>query len=171
MRFLSNLEGLGALSVLLTLGVAFGMAVTPVLDASAWIDKMIRRAMSAGDDWLKGMENPSADPKAAAIKAAGKYKQRTTESLNEDRWAKGMARVDTDAALATARKVGAAGYAAGIEARREKIAKRIQELQPKILALKNKLDAMPVDTDAQREQKMIAARRGMIEIGKQLRGA
>jgi hypothetical protein len=39
-----------------------------------------------------------------------------------------------------------------------------------VAALKGRLDAMPVDTDDQREKKMIEAKRGMQAIGRKLAG-
>ena len=70
----------------------------------------------------------------------------------------------------TIEAIGQTAYEQGITAREGKIKTKIQRLQPLVAALAATLDRMPQDTDAQREAKMIAAKRGMQEIGRKLRG-
>lgn len=81
-----------------------------------------------------------------------------------------MERVDVDAMYNTIENVGGGGYTGGIEARKAKIIGKIEKLRPQVLALAETIDKMPQDTDAQREARMIAARRGMIQVGAKLRG-
>jgi uncharacterized protein YifE (UPF0438 family) len=147
--------------------------VTPgarVKSAQDWADKMIRRAGEAADDWEKGVLSPRKHPIEAAIAANGKRKQRLMEAEREERWLKAMQRVDVDAMYHTIELVGKQAYSAGLAAREEKIRGKIGKLQPLVEALAKTIDAMPQDTDQQREARMLAARRGMIEIGKRLKG-
>lgn len=155
-----------ALGVIGTLGVLGAINVQGVASAERWTKKMLERAKAAGNDWVDGMQNPSADPKAAALAAKGKWKQKMTDAINNNNYEKGIQKYNPEDALATAMAVGASGYVAGITARESKIAKAIAILQPKVAALKNKIAAMPQDTDQQREARLLEARRGMIAIGK-----
>jgi len=150
-----------------------GNPITPgeaVISAAKWSEKQLRNAANAGEDWLYGVLHPSRDPVAAAIKAAPKYKARMAESLAQDKWAKSMAKVDSSSIADVATLVGAAGYTAGINARRAKIERVVAELQPKVAALRAQILNMPDGTDQERENRMLAAKRGMQAIGKQRRG-
>jgi len=149
-------------------GNPINVEIVPSVDR--WAGNQLAGSAAAGDKWLRGVQNPSASPLEAAKRAAGKYKQRMTESLTEDRWLKSLNRITEEDIVSVATRIGAAGYTQGIAAREDKIRRAIAELQPKAAALKRTLDQMPQDTDAQREAKMIAAKRGMQAIGKELRG-
>jgi len=143
---------------------------TRVPEASAWATKMITNATRSGDAWLKGTLSPRKNPVQAAIAADKKRKDKLEEAERQGKWKASMERVDVDAMYDTIEKVGAGGYTAGIEARSSKITSKIEKLRPQVLALAETIDKMPEDTDAQREAKMVAARRGMIQIGSKLRG-
>lgn len=146
------------------------ITVEIVPTADAWAEKQVRRAQAAGDDWLRGIQHPSADFKQAAIAAKGKHRTRTEEALRDDRYAKSMAKVDTNEAIETAIRVGSSGFANGIAVRENKIKRVVADLQPRIAAVKRTIAAMPQDTDAAREQRLLAARKAMIEVGKARRG-
>ena len=72
----------------------------------------------------------------------------------------------------SSRAVAATGarFTQGVSSRSSKITAAIATLQPKVAALKARLDGLPVDTDAQREAKMLEAKRGMQAIGRELAG-
>lgn len=141
-----------------------------VPEADVWADKMIDRAISASSDWLAGVLSPRKNPIEAAIAADGKRKQRLEEAEREKRWLGSMKRVDIDAMYETIEAVGQSAYTQGLEARRTKVKNKIAKLRPLVHALAETLDKMPQDTDQQREAKMIAAKRGMQEIGRRLKG-
>lgn len=141
-----------------------------VPDADAWADKMVDRAVSASGDWLTGVLSPRKHPIEAAIAADGKRKQRLEEAEREGRWKAAMQRVNVDEMYSTIEAVGQSAYTAGLEARRGKVKSKIAKLQPLVKTLAETIDKMPQDTDTQREQKMLAAKRGMQAIGKKLRG-
>jgi len=141
-----------------------------VPEAADWGQSMADGAVAKGEKWFARVKTPKKDPIKAAIAAKGKYKDKVTESLAQDRFARGLAQVDEDEMYATIEAGGAAAFTSGIERRRGKITKKIEKLRPKVLALANAIDAMPDTTDAQREARMVAARRGMIKVGKDLRG-
>jgi len=138
-------------------------------EAGDMADKMVANASSAGNRWLENTLRPRKDPIAGMKKAKDKYKTRMQESLTEDRWAKGVDQIDEAEMYAIISSGGAGAFTSGIERRKGKITRRLEKMRPLLLALANTLDAMQTNTDQQREQKMVAARRGMIEIGKKMR--
>jgi len=147
--------------------------VTPgprVKSAEAWAKKMVTNAVAAGPAWRAGVLSPRKNPIEAAIAANGKRKERLAEAEREERWLHSMQRVDVDEMYRTIEEIGEAAYTQGIAARKGKIVNKISKLQPLVEALAKTIDAMPQDTSQQREARMIAAKRGMEEIGKKLRG-
>jgi len=122
---------------------------------------MLRNAQNAGQDWLDGVKNPARDPKQAALKAAGKWKNNTQKAIANDSYTKGVQGIDVAQMQATAEKIGPAGYVNGIMARQDKIAAAINVLAPKVNALSSRIQAMPQDTDQQREARMLENLKGM----------
>lgn len=141
-----------------------------VLDPAEWARRQLEGAAQAGDRWLYGVLHPKRNPVKAAIDANQKRKDRLAQAEKEEKWLHSMQRVDMDEMYATVEAVGPTGYTAGIANRAGKVIKRVAELQPLVEALAKRLDEMPQDTEAQREAKMIAAKRGMQEIGRRRRG-
>ncbi len=146
------------------------ISVETVKSVDQWVTDQLQGAANAGDKWLRGIKAPSRDPKAAAKAAETKWAARTTQAIQEKRFGKGIDGYNLDDAIATAEKVGGAGYAAGVANREAKIRAKVSKLQPLVVAAKRTLDAMPSDTDAQAEAKAVAAIKLMREIGKTMRG-
>jgi hypothetical protein len=141
-----------------------------VISPEDWAAKQTSRASAAAADWEKNVTRPRKNPVEAALKADAKRKDRLAEAEKQDKWKKKMAKVDLDEMFTTIKNVGASGYAAGIAARTHKVARVAKELQPMVAALAASIDAMPDGTDAQRAQRLLAARAGMLEIGKKRAG-
>lgn len=141
-----------------------------VLSPEEWAEKQTKRATDAAADWEKRVLKPRKLPTEAAIKADGKRKDRLAEAERTGKWLAKMKKVDVDEMYETIKKVGAAGFRAGVEARAHKIKRVVNDLQPLVAAAAATLDAMPTATDADREKKLLAARRIMIEIGKKRAG-
>ncbi len=146
------------------------ITVEVVPSAADMAADLITNATNAASKWERKIQRPRASFKEAGLAAAGKHKQKTQEALADDRYAKGMRKVNEDEAIATALAVGGTGYTAGIRARESKIIRVFGELQPQFVALARSIRAMKQDTDADREARLLAARRGMIDIGKRRRG-
>lgn len=144
------------------------MAVRRILDPDAWATKQNNRAQAASSDWLDGVQNPSTSPVDAMRKAKGRYKAEVTKSLAEGRWDKAIDRLTDEFIASQATKAGAGAYSTGVSNGADVARAAIARLQPKVAALKTKLDAMPSETDAQREAKMLEAMRGMKAIGAEL---
>lgn len=141
-----------------------------VPEADAMAEKLVTNAEAAAERWLANVQKPKRNPVEAAKAANTKYKNKLQEALREDRYLKGLDKVDVDEMMQVIVARGSAAYSSGIRARAAKVTRVFAELRPLVVALTAKLDAMPTDTSEQREAKMIAAKRGMEEIGKRRRG-
>ena len=141
-----------------------------VVPAEEWVEDMAAGAQAKADKWLKKTLRPSKDPKATALAAEGKYTAQMQEALAEGRWGAGIRAIDEAVRQQMIEATGAAGYRAGVTAKKPKALAKIKRLQPMVASLKERIAAMPQDTPEQREARMLAARRGMIEIGKAMRG-
>lgn len=141
-----------------------------VLSAADWSKKQQTRAIAAAEDWMNGVLHPTVIPSEAAIKANAKRIDKLAQAEKEGKWLKAMQKVNPDEMYEIIKAVGSAGYKSGIEARKVKIDRVVNELQPLVASVAATIDAMPQATDADREKRLIAGRRLMIEVGKKLRG-
>jgi hypothetical protein len=140
------------------------------VDPAAMLDKYTRRTQSAGADYAKGVQNPRRSFKAAAIAANGKWKNNVTNAVQQDRFQKGMQGVNEQEAIATAAADAGAAYTAGIQKRLPKVARAFQVIAPQIAAVSARVQAMPQDSPAQREARMLENLRGMRTVTKRAGG-
>lgn len=136
-----------------------------------WAKQMIENASKAGDDWLDGVKNPSRNPIEAAIAAEDKWKDRLEAAIKSGKWKKNLGKVTHAELVEVAEAVGASGYQNGVAARENKIKKRVAELHPLVQAVSDTIQGMPNKTDADREKRLLAARKLMIEVGNKRAGA
>jgi len=141
-----------------------------VLTPEEWTEKQVKNASAAADEWLKRVKKPRKEPIKAALEKKEKYKNKMEESLKEERWAKAMEQVDEKVMYEVIDKVGASGYRNGVENKKAKVAAKVKKLQPLVVAVKETIDKMPDATDADREKRLLAARKLMIEVGKIMKG-
>jgi len=134
-------------------------------EASVMVDKLVGNATNAGERWLANVQRPKKEPLKEALKANTKYKNAMQASIAGDHWAKGIQATDEAQMYATIAALGSGAFTQGIVARKGKIQAKFDKMRPLMVTLANQLDAMPTDTDAQREAKMIAAKRGMQALG------
>jgi hypothetical protein len=141
-----------------------------VTDPASWASDQISAAKNKATKWLERSKRPKKVPSQAALEANEKRIERLQQSLTDKTWESAMANVDEDLRLQVLDKGGAAAFSSGIDRHSVKVDAKVKKLQPLVLALAQTLDGMPTGTDADREAKMIAAKRGMQEIGKKMKG-
>jgi len=141
-----------------------------VVDAASWAEDQVTAAKAKATKWLEHSRRPKKVPSHAALAAKGKYRTKLEEALTGGVWEAAMGRVDEDLRMTIIEAVGSAGFSQGIERHKPKVIARVKELQPLVLALALEIDAMPQDTDDQREARMLAAKRGMQRIGRVRKG-
>jgi len=139
-------------------------------EADVMATKLVDNATNAGERWLANVQAPRKDPIAAMKASVTKYKNRIAESLAQGLWERGVGNINEAEMYNTIKALGAGVFTTGLAARKGKITAVFGKLRPLFVALAGTLDAMPTDTDAQREAKLIAARRGMIAVGKKMKG-
>ena len=150
------------------------MVLGPRLPSSdEWTDLQIAGARNNAAKWLERTTKPKKNFKEEALRATSRARFRSSMEnvLAKDLWAGGMALVDESETIATIQAGGAGVYTSGVERRKAKIRRRVEELRGSRLALCSTIDAMPVGTDSEREAKMIANKRGLQAIGLARRGA
>jgi hypothetical protein len=134
-------------------------------------EKLIKRASAAAEDWLQGVKNPSRNPVEAALAAKDKFVDRLTTAIKEGRWEGGLKKVSHADIVKVVDKLGSGVFSQGLEARSDKITKTFNELQPLFQSVSDTIQSMPDKTDADREKRLLTARKLMIEVGKKRRGA
>lgn len=136
-----------------------------VIDAATWAARWQSHADNAASDWETRAQTPSRDPITAAIAANKKRLDRLAEAESKQKWLKTMQKRKFEDYASGIVNAGAQTYKAGIDRKAAKALARFTELRPKVLALKQSIQQMSDATDADREKRMTAARKGMIAIG------
>lgn len=136
-----------------------------------WAGQMVDNAEKAGDDWLDGVKNPSRDPIDAALAANDKRIDRLQKSIKDKKWEKNLAKSSHAEIVEIAEAVGTGAYTGGVAARRKKIRRIVGELHPLVQAVSDTIQAMPDKTDADREKRLVNARKLMIAVGEKRAGA
>jgi len=141
-----------------------------VVSPTDWAEDQVKAAKDKATKWLERSRKPKKVPSIAALEAKAKYRNRLEEALAGGHWEAAMGRVDEDLRLRIIEAVGSSGFSQGVERHKEKVTAKVKLLHPLVAALAVELDGMPVATDSDREARMLAARRGMIAIGKKMKG-
>jgi len=141
-----------------------------VISAEDWVDDMLTGAEAKIEKWKKRALDPRYDPIEEAIKAWDKWVDKIKAVIADEIWLKKMKKLTFEDVKAGIEATPAELFFERMKAKKAKILKRIGELQPLVDALSKEIRAMPEATDKEREARMLAARRGMIEIGKKLKG-
>jgi len=137
-----------------------------------WADLQVKGAQDNAAKWLDRTTKPKKNFKEEALRATSvdRYHDSMSKVLSEKRWEGGMALVDEGEAIAIIKKRGSGAYSSGVADRKPKIQRVVKDLHADRLALCSEIDAMDISTDAEREAKMIANKRGLQAIGKKRRG-
>ena len=102
----------------------------PGPDPSQMSERYQSGVANAQSRYVQGMQNPRRDPVTAAVRAAGKHKQKTMEALNENRYEKGVRAQDYGEAVRTATEDGGAAYVSGAQRRAPKVQRAFTRLAP-----------------------------------------
>jgi hypothetical protein len=147
------------------------LTIRPVLpDSAAWAQAWVTGIQRNGDRWAAGIASPRVSFKDAAIAKKAAWVNAIQAAIQADHYGKGMAGVDVDAALATALKVGSAGYTAGAALRQGKFQARMDAIKGAFTALVQQVRGMPAGTQQERENRALTMMRGLAQIGKTRRG-
>lgn len=134
------------------------------LDANKAAQKLITRGQAAAQDWLDGITSQTVNPAELAVKANAKWKAGIQAAIAADIWAKRLAQVSLSDIISAATKAGTGAYSSGLTNKSDKIKKAFDRIIPKIQAVRDQVNAMPSDTPAQRDAKMLANAAGLRKI-------
>jgi len=141
-----------------------------VKSAEDWEADMAEGAKARSKRWLTNTLLPSKNPKEAALKAEGKWAENVTRAVKEKRFAAGIQNYDETAKEAVIKEGGERAFTDGIDRHRPKALAKIKKLQPLTMAVALAGDKDKVDTDADREAKVIKNIKRMREVGKLMKG-
>jgi hypothetical protein len=147
--------------------IAIGPRISP---PEEWAENYEKGVVNNAEKWLKHVTNPSRNPITAAIAAEEKWKNGMTEAIAKGRWGKAMKQADPDMMIETLKAMGTTAYVSGVQARRAKMAKKINKLQALVSAHVTAMDALPTNTAPQRREKMLKNLDGMILVGDKMKG-
>ena len=152
-------------------GIVPGNPVTKkVKSADRWAKQQVANAEASGDDWLDGVRNPSRDPIEAAIAAEDKWENRLQQAIKDKKWAKNLAKSSHAEIVEVAEALGTGVFTGSFAPRAKKIKRVVDELQPLVQAASDTIQAMSDKTDADREKRLLTARKLMIAVGKKRAG-
>lgn len=141
-----------------------------VKSADRWASQQVESSVASASKWLDGVNNPSRDPIAAGIEADDKWKDKMAQAIKEDRRKKGLQKTSAAELIAVANSLGSGVYSSGVTARTAKIRKTVAELQPLAQSVSDSIQGMSDKTDADREKRLLTARKLMIQVGAKRRG-
>jgi len=142
----------------------------PGPDASHTAEKLVRNAQAATADYVRGMQNPRRDPKAAAVAAKGKWADQLQKAIQNDSYGKAVGRYDLGEAVAIATGDGGAAFASGVAKRKSKIERVHATLMPQLGAISQRIQSMPQDNEGQRTQRMLENLTAMRTLGRARKG-
>lgn len=142
----------------------------PGPDPARTADKLLRRVQGAAEDYVAGMRAPRRDPVQAAVRAKGKWWGRLQEANQHNLYERGVRSQNYPEGVEIATSDGGMAFTQGVAKRAAKIQRVHQDLMPRLGALSQQIQAMPQDTESQREARLLAARRGAIAIGRARKG-
>lgn len=138
-------------------------------------NRMLRRYLSgvqnAPDRYVEGMQAPRRDPQQAALAAEGKWASNTQQAIQERRFGAGVRGANFQAGVQAAISDGGSAYVSGVSRREQKVGAAFGRLAPLLDNVSRQVQAMPQDTEQQRDQRALASIRLMRGIKRQYRGS
>jgi len=136
--------------------------VTRVLEPTDWVKRQIDTLKSVGrTNYLAGIKAPKKDPIKAGIDAQKKYENEMKKDEVLKRRAEQLAKTNMDEWTAMAETLGADKLVDGVTKRQYKVERFVTKFQPLLKSHLSKIDAMSVETDSDRENKMLENLRGL----------
>lgn len=130
-------------------------------NAGAVASKWVSRTSAAAQDYVDGVTQTQKDPIQLAIAAIPRMRQRVLEAIDTGKVQRGLQRVGKQGWVAAVQAKGAANFASGVSAAEQKVATAFGPLLAFEDNLQAQVQAMPANTDAEREARALAWIRGM----------
>lgn len=133
-------------------------------EVADWANTQITNTVNAAERWKKNTMTPRKDPIAEAKKAGPKWENAVKKAIADKNFEKGLAATDEEAMIDAIDKTDPSDFARAVQKREMKITHKLDRLRPLVVAHCQAIDALPTDTEAQREDKVIKNLRGMRAI-------
>lgn len=123
--------------------------------------KWAQRAGAAAQDYVNGAQQTDKDPTALAIQAIPRMRARVIESIDSGKVAAGLRRSGKQGWLEGITTKGASNYSSGVSAAQGKVEQAFASLLSFEASLLTRVQAMPANTDAERDARALAWIQGM----------
>ncbi len=130
---------------------------------------MINGVTGAGEKWAKKTADSVGKAIDSAIAAKAKYASGVQAAIADDRYAKGLGKVDRSAMVATIQGGASTRFVSGVTGRQAKIVAALTKLKSVADPVLSAIQAMPTTTADQAKAKMLAMFDGWAKIKKAYR--
>lgn len=132
-----------------------------MIDPAAAAAKWARNASAASADFVEGAQRTDKDPTALAIQNKSRALAGYQDAINSGRWEQALRSAGKSGWLEGIVTKGATNYANGVQQSEAKVAAAFGPLFSHISNVQRTVQAMPSNTDAERELRMLTFIRGM----------
>ncbi len=127
-----------------------------------WKKRQIETLKAVGrTNYLQGIANPKADPIARGIETEEKWAVETRKAIENESRRKGLEKTDMAEWYKYSSEIGADKLVDGVVKREAKVARFVQTFQPLLVSHLASIDALPEDSDTDRENRMLENLRGL----------
>ena len=151
-------------------GASYLEVIAMAVDANRMLRRYLSGVQNAPDRYVEGMQAPRRDPQQAALAAEGKWASNTQQAIQDRRFGAGVRSADFRAGVQAAISDGGQAYVSGVSRREQKVSTAFGRLAPLLDGVSRQVQAMPQDTEQQRDQRALAAIRMMRQVKRQYRG-
>ncbi len=137
-------------------------SVQRVISPDDWAKRQINTLKAVGrTNYLEGIKSPKADPIARGIETEAKYAEATRRAIENESRKKGLEKTSMAEWYQYSVNIGADKLVDGVVKREAKVKKFITAYQPQLISHLSKVDALPEETDSDRENRMLENLRGL----------
>lgn len=137
-------------------------SVKRVISPDEWKNRQINTLKAVGKtNYLEGIKAPKADPIARGIETEGKFADAMRKAIDSGARKKGLEKTSMDEWYAYASTLGADKLVDGVTKREAKVVKFVTAYHPLLTSHLAKIDALPEETDSDRETRMLENLRGL----------
>lgn len=136
--------------------------VKRVISPEEWKNRQINTLKAVGRaNYLAGVASPKADPIARGIATEDKFADAMRTAIDTQARKKGLQKTDMATWNKYSVEIGADKLVDGVVKRADKVSEFVTAFQPMLTSHLAKIDALPEETDADRENKMLENLRGL----------
>lgn len=137
-------------------------SVKRVISPEEWKNRQINTLKAVGrTNYIEGIKSPKADPIARGIETEKKFAAEMRKAIDSEARKKGLEKSSMAEWYLYSSTLGADKLVDGVTKREAKVKKFIDSFQPMLTTHLDKIDALPEETDSDRENRMLENLRGL----------